>query len=118
MSELVMVGSDMDTLHPISISGVFPAAAVETCIRATLDAELAAQQVLRLRAASACEPEVDSLVVVEVICAIEEFLGVNLPASFAPRGGYENVEACVTGLVSETRAVWIELTEKGEAQHV
>jgi acyl carrier protein len=107
----------LDT-HPISSLGAFPAAEVESCIRAALDAEHAAQQVLQPRAASACEPEVDSLVVVEVICAIEEFLGVSLPASFAPRGGYEDVEACVSGLLSETRAVWIELSMKVEAHHV
>jgi acyl carrier protein len=108
----------LDTHHPISGSAAFPAAEVETCIRAALDAEHAAQQVLRPRAASACEPEVDSLVVVEVICAIEEFLGVNLPASFAPRGGYADVEACVSGLLSEARAVWMESSKAVEAQHV
>jgi hypothetical protein len=108
----------LDTHHPISKNGDFPAAEVEICIRTALDAEHAAQQVLRPRAASACEAEVDSLVVVEVICAIEQFLGISLPASFAPRGGYEDFEACVSGLLSETRAVWIELSKKVEAQHV
>ena len=101
-----------------AVSGAFPAADVERCIRAALDAEHAAQQVLRPRVASACEPEVDSLVVVEVICAIEEYLGVSLPASFAPRGGFEDVEQCVAGLLAETRAVWVELANEVEAHHV
>jgi acyl carrier protein len=108
----------MNAHHPISPSGVFPTAEIEACIRAALDAEHAAQQVLRPRAASACEPDVDSLVVVEVICVIEETFGINLPASFAPRGGYPNVEACVSGLVAEAHAVWMESSKEVEVQHV
>lgn len=98
-------------------AGVFPARDVEACIREALDAEQSAQQVLRPRAASACAPEIDSLVVVEVICAIEELLGVTLPANFAPRGGYNDVEACVADLLAETRAVWMELMKQGEKHH-
>ncbi|HMA73108.1 MAG TPA: hypothetical protein VKP67_16740 [Xanthobacteraceae bacterium] len=97
--------------------GRFPAHDVETCIREALAAEQSTQKVLRSQAGSACEPEVDSLVVVEVICAIEELLGVSLPTSFAPRGGYDDVEACVSDLLSETHAVWVDLTKKAEEQH-
>ncbi len=50
-------------------------------------------------------PRSNSLVVVEIICAIEEIIGVNLPPTFAPRGGYDDVEACVADLLAETRAV-------------
>lgn len=103
---------------PIPIAGHFPAREVEACIRAALDAEHGAQQVLRPRTGSACEPEVDSLVVIEVICAIEELLGVALPTSFAPRGGYDDVEACVSDLLSETRDVWGELVKQVEDHHV
>jgi hypothetical protein len=98
--------------------GEFPAAEVERCIRTALDAEHAAQQVLRPRVPSACEPDVDSLVVVEVICAIEKLLDVSLPASFAPRGGFLDVETCVAGLLEETKAVWLELSKRVEAHHV
>lgn len=108
----------MDSHHPILPSGAFPAAEVEACIRSALDAEHAAQQVLRPHAASACEPEVDSLVVVEVICAIEETFGISLPESFAPRGGYADVEDCVSALMAETQAVWMESTKEVEAHHV
>jgi len=108
----------MDAHHLLSPSGTFPAAEVEACIRAALDAEHAAQQVLRPHAASACEPEVDSLVVVEVICAIEETFGISLPESFAPRGGYADVEACVSALMAETQAVWMESSKEVEAHHV
>jgi acyl carrier protein len=103
---------------PAPITGHFPAAEVEACIREALHTEHGVQQVLRPKARSACEPEVDSLVVVEVICAIEELLGVTLPTSFAPRGGYDGIEACVSDLVSETRAVWVELVKEAEEHHV
>jgi acyl carrier protein len=95
----------------------FPARDFEACIRETLDAERSAQQVLRPDVTSACMPEVDSLVVVEVICAIEELLGVTLPTSFAPRGGYNDVEACVTDLLAQTRGVWVELRKQKEEHH-
>lgn len=108
----------MDAHHPISLSGAFPAAEIEACIRAALDAEHLNQQVLRPHAASACEPEVDSLVVVEVICAIEEVLGISLPPSFAPRGGYPTIEACVSGLMAEARAILKGSSGEVETDHV
>jgi hypothetical protein len=95
----------------------FPARNVEACIRDALDAEHDAQRVLRPQAQSACAPEVDSLVVVEVICAIEELLGVTLPTSFAPRGGYDDVEACVADLLEQTRRAWVELRKQEEEHH-
>lgn len=102
----------------VPIPGEFPIAEVESCIREALHSAHSDQQVLRPNKASACEPEIDSLVVVEVMCAIEELLGVVLPTSFAPRGGYDDVDACVSDLVSETRAVWNELVKKAEESHV
>ncbi|RWM45557.1 acyl carrier protein [Mesorhizobium sp.] len=92
----------------------FPSKDVETCIRDALDEQLGALAVLRPRAPSACEPEIDSLVVVEIICAIEEILGVSLPPTFVPRGGYDDVEACVTDLLVEARAVWGALVKEKE----
>ena len=92
----------------------FPAKDIENCIRDALDQELSAQAVLRPRAPSACEPEIDSLVVIEIICAIEETIGVSLPPTFAPRGGYDDVEACVADLVAQTSAVWGALVKEEE----
>lgn len=104
--------------HPnFPIPDHFPAREVEICIREALEAEQAAQTLLRPKLASACEPEVDSLVVIELICAIEELLGVTLPTSFAPRGGYGDVEACVSDLIAQTRGVWAETVKQTEDQH-
>ena len=94
----------------------FPALEVERCIRDHLTDQAGVQEVLRPRPTSACQPEIDSLVVVEIICAIEEAIGVNLPPKFVPRGGYQDVEACVEDLVSKTRSVWPDLV-KEEEQH-
>jgi acyl carrier protein len=99
----------------IITSPSFPARDIERCIRDTLADQAGSRNVLRPRTTSACEPEIDSLVVVEIICAIEEILGVSLPSSFSPRGGYEDVEACVADLMAETRAVWADVIK--EEQH-
>ena len=100
------------------IAGAFPEATIEACIRDALAIANDSQQLLRPMVASACEPEVDSLVVVEVMCAIEQLLGVVLPTSFVPRGGYDDIEACVSDLVFQARAVWVELVKEVEEHHV
>jgi acyl carrier protein len=113
--------SDSETEAPLVIhtrfeaEAEFPAQEVEACIRQTLGEQVGTQAVLRPRVASACEPEIDSLVVVEMICAIEVILGVSIPPTFVPRGGYDSVEACVKGLLAETKAMWNELVK--EKQH-
>ncbi len=96
----------------VVIDPSFPAREIERCIRDALADQVGAQNVLRPRPTSACEPEIDSLVVVEIICAIEEILGIRLPASFAPRGGYEDAESCVADLMAETRGVWVDLVKE------
>ena len=60
------------------------------------------------------EPEINSLVVVEVICAIEELLGIKIPPTFSPKGGYDSADACVNDLMSEAEAAWDEITRETE----
>ncbi len=108
----------MSTQNPVMVAGGFPVAAVEACIRDALAAQGETQQLLRPENRSSCEPHVDSLVVVELMCAIEQMLGVLLPISFVPRGGYENVESCVSDLISQTRGIWVELVNQEEEHHV
>jgi acyl carrier protein len=118
---MIYCASDLETEAPLAIhiefgtAARFPAREVEACIRQTLDQQVGTQSALRPRVASACEPEIDSLVVVEMICAIEAILGVTIPPTFVPRGGYDDVEACVNGLLAETRAMWVKLIK--EKQH-
>jgi len=90
----------------------FPRSAVEARLRAALATQAIDQAILRDRppplslGRSTWEPEIDSLVVVELICAVEEQLGLNLPASFAPRGGYNSAEECIRDLLTKAEAVW------------
>ncbi|MEW5686190.1 MAG: hypothetical protein AB1942_14825 [Pseudomonadota bacterium] len=98
----------------------FPAAAVEACIRDELQRQADSQSLLRLPKPSDApkwEPEIDSLVVVEIICAVEDLLNVSLPETFTPRGGYDSVEDCIADVVAAASAVWHEVTKK-ETQHV
>jgi acyl carrier protein len=114
----------MDTLVKNSPSTVFPSAEVEACIRDALADQGADQALLRPGRASTTtpvapqswQPEIDSLVVVEVICAVEELLGITLPATFAPQGGYDGIDACVNDLMSETQATWNSVTKREAAQ--
>jgi acyl carrier protein len=102
----------MATSLRLPLRVAFPRAAVEARLRSALAVQAADQAVLRDReppaalARSSWEPEIDSLVVVELICAIEEQLGLKLPASFAPRGGYNSGEGCIRDLLAKTEAVW------------
>jgi acyl carrier protein len=108
----------MATMLNESRSAVFPAAQVEACIREALADQAADQAVLRPgRAAQSgaprsWEPEIDSLVIIEVMCAVEQLLGIDLPAMCSPKGGYDSSEACINNLVSEARAAWVEATKE------
>lgn len=98
-------------------TAVFPAAEVETCIRDALAHQAADQAVLRpanprTAAGPSWEPEIDSLLAVEVICAVEQLLGIKLPATFSPKGGYDSAEACVNDLMSEAKVAWTEVTKE------
>lgn len=98
----------------------FPAAAVEACIREELQRQGDGQALIRLPKPSdspSWEPEIDSLVVVEIICAVEELLNVTLPETFTPRGGYDSAEDCIADIVAAASSVWQEVTKK-ETQDV
>jgi hypothetical protein len=98
----------------------FPATQVEACIRDALAHQAADQAILRphhpttpgIVPGASWEPEVDSLVAVEIICAVEETLGLKLPATFSPRGGYDNAEACVNDLMSQAQLAWEQSTKE------
>jgi acyl carrier protein len=102
----------MATSLRLPIRVAFPRADVEARLRAELATQAADEAILQDRPPStpmfrsAWEPEIDSLVVVELICAIEEQLGLKLPTSFAPRGGYDSQEDCVRDLLAKSEAVW------------
>jgi acyl carrier protein len=102
----------MQTSLRLPLRVAFPRAAAEARLRSELAVQGADQSILRDReppprsTRASWEPEIDSLVVVELICALEEQLGLKLPISFAPRGGYESEEACIRDLLAKTETVW------------
>lgn len=95
----------------------FPEAEVEACILDALTTQAANQAIVQTPKPSSrpWEPDIDSLVAVEVICSVEELLGIKLPETFVPRGGYASTEECVNDLVSQAKVVWQEATEKAPA---
>lgn len=112
----------MATTVSTSQAAAFPTAQVEACIRDALAHQAADQAILRphlpstpgIVPGSSWEPEVDSLVAVEIICAVEEMLGLRLPATFSPRGGYDSAEACVNDLMSRAQTVWEQSTKEAQ----
>ena len=55
--------------------------------------------------------EVDSLVVVSILCAVEPILGFELSESVVRTGGYSSVRSAVDQLVPRIEAQWV--TKKG-----
>ncbi len=100
----------MPTALRLPLQIPFPAEAVETCLRDALALQAEQQLILHGDEPAAptpqWEPEIDSLVVVELLCAVEELLGFELPASFAPKGGYQSVQACIDDLMERAMAAW------------
>ncbi len=100
---------------------LFPAEAVEACLRGALAAAATDQAAIRAAAgkendnvgSAGWEPEVDSLIVLEALTALEEQFGIELPDDVVPPGGYADSEACVRHLLQRARAAWKE--KYGEA---
>lgn len=91
----------------------FPKAAVQACLSKDLIAavqSIAAVKGIKLPAASAALAgaaiDVDSLVVVSILCAVEPIVGMELPDSVVRTGGYSSVQAAVDHLVPRIEAHW------------
>ncbi len=96
----------------------FPRAAVEACLMNELiGAVTAAATVKGIALPSAPADiaaagfEVDSLVVVSMLCAVEPILGFELSESVVRTGGYSSVRSAVDQLVPRIEAQWV--TKKG-----
>jgi hypothetical protein len=94
----------------------FPAAQIESQLRARLAAEAKVQAHLRgtgtgsgpaLRRSSKAEPEIDSLVAVEVLTVIEGFIPFELPESLIRPGGYTNVNDVIDDLLPKVNNRWL-----------
>jgi len=106
---------DSTTLAPPAVTKApFPAAAVEACLRAELIEAVKIDASIRgiplpsspaqvARAAI----EIDSVVVVvEILCAIDPIVGIELPDSVVRAGGYASVESALDHLLPRIERVW------------
>ncbi len=103
-----------NTLSPPAVM-LFPAEAVEACLRDAIAAAAADQAAIRTSKSAGSsgreagwEPEVDSLVVLTALTALEEQFGIKLPDDVVPPGGYADAEACIRHLLQRARATWSE----------
>jgi len=92
----------------------FPAAQIESQLRAQLAAEAKVQAQLRgtgsgpsLRRSSKAEPEIDSLVAVEALTVIECFVPFELPESLIRPGGYTSVNDFISDLLPKVNNQWL-----------
>lgn len=92
----------------------FPVAAVESCLRTELIEAIKAEASIKgisLPTAPAqiakTAFQVDSLVVVCILCAIEPIVGFELPESVVRAGGYFSVESALGHLLPRIEKEWI-----------
>jgi acyl carrier protein len=91
----------------------FPAATVEADLRRELTQcvrdEARAKGIAlpaTVAAVVAAPFQIDSLAVVEILCAVEPVLGFELPDSVVLSGGYGSVDAAIAELMPRIRAQW------------
>ncbi len=103
------------TLAPPSLPAVtapFPAVAVEEDLRSELIECVKAEAVIKgvaLPAAGAIGAapfQVDSLVVVSILCTVEPLLGFELPDSVVQTGGYSSIDQALAQLLPRIEAQW------------
>lgn len=104
----------MATLAPSApTTTVFPGAAVEACLRDELVEtikSLAKIKGITLPAASSqiatTSVQIDSLVCVEILCAVETIVQMELPEKVVKAGGYGSIDAAIKNLVPRIEAEW------------
>jgi hypothetical protein len=92
----------------------FPTAPVEACLRDELVETVKAEAAIKgatlptAPAQIAQTPyQVDSLVVVSILCAVEPIVGFELPESVVRAGGYASVESALKHLLPRIEKLWI-----------
>jgi acyl carrier protein len=96
-----------------SVKSAFPASAVAQCLR---DELIAAVESVASREGKtlptntsdmlATPVEIDSLVVVELLSALDDLVGFELPESVVRAGGYRTVGEAIGDLMPRIEAVW------------
>lgn len=105
----------MATLAPPKLAAaVFPKANVVAALTAELIEIARSEAQVRGIALPPDAPEIitvpvplDSLSVVDTLCAIEPLVGVQLRESIVQTGGYDSVEAALEHLIPRIERVWL-----------
>lgn len=92
---------------------------MEACLRAELIETVKAEASVRgialpsaLADTAKTSFQVDSLVVVSVLCVVEPIIGLELPDSVVRAGGYASVDSALAHLLPRIEAHWIK--KKGD----
>lgn len=100
---------------PSQTTPAFPRTDIEAAIRDCADAIRGDQSVLRGnsgasagRAGIGPQPVVDSLVIVAVLCELEELVPFDLPDSLVRCGGYDSIDEAVEHLMPQLQQKWQE----------
>jgi hypothetical protein len=105
---------DSTTLAPpAAAKGTFPAAGVEARLRAELIEAVKTDAWIKgislpsspTQIAKAAV-EIDSIVVVEILCVVDPILGFELPDSVVRAGGYTSVESALGHLLPRIEELW------------
>ena len=93
---------------------LFPVAAVITCLRAELIETVKAEALIKgLPLPGLPEDiaktgfQIDSLVVVSLLCAVEAIVGFELPESVVRAGGYGSVDSAIKHLLPSIEKLWM-----------
>lgn len=97
-----------------SVASVFPRAKIEQCIRAELARAAEDQAALHDQSDSDAvgnsdlfaNLQIDSLIVVGVLCAIDEVVSFPIPESVVRAGGYDSVVQVVEDLIPKIEKKW------------
>lgn len=99
---------------PATAISPFPMAAVEACLRTELLEAIEAEATVRgvalpsdaLRKGKV-NFQIDSLVVVSILCAVDEIVGFELPEIVVRTGGYDSVNHALEQLLPAIKKQWI-----------
>lgn len=103
-------------------SATFQAAAIEAALRDALISNVQDQATLygvelpeSLTGVVKQSVSIDSLIVVEILCAVEPLVGSELPQKLVKEGGYGSVDQAVEHLMPRIKNVW-QKNQQGKAK--
>lgn len=105
-----------------TVTEAFQAAAIEAALRDALISNVQDQATLygtnlpeSLSDVSKQSVSIDSLIVVEILCAVEPLVGSELPQRLVKEGGYGSVDQAVDHLMPKIEKVW-QKSQNGKAK--